>query len=247
VRLLKRLRRYLVSKRIKVKPLGIAVLSLFGVFIVVSVISILSPKDKNEGFRYYINKKTGSGCISYKQPVFSRKLRDMLPGYITESGTKGIRKCSNKKELLEKASQGEVFRIRNGRGFVVEDLSFSFPYLTREGKVLVKEIGKRFRKKISGTRLRRSDFRITSMTRTNEEYLRLKRNNSNASENTPHFYGNALDISYVRFSAKKWFVTDCDKYFLKEALAEVIWQLREEKKCWATYEINQGCFHVDAR
>ncbi|MDQ1296646.1 MAG: hypothetical protein QG611_624 [Bacteroidota bacterium] len=234
-------------KRIKIKPLGIAVLSILGVFIGINIIIIISPRDKNEGFRYYINKKIGSGCISYKQAIFSRKLRDMLPDYISESGITGIRKCSNKKELLRKALRGEVFKIRNGRGFVVEDLSYSFPYLTREGKILVKEIGKRFRKKISGTRLRGSDFRITSMTRTIEEFHRLRRNNSNASENTPHFYGNAIDISYVRFSAKKWFVTDCDKYYLKEALAEVIWQLREEKKCWATYEINQGCFHVVAR
>ena len=236
-----------MSKRIKVKPSGIAVLSILGIFIIFSIIIISSPRDKNEGFRYYINRKIGSGCISYKQAIFSRRLRDMLPDYISKSVNTGISKCVNKKELLRKASRNEVFKIRNGRGFVVEDLSYSFPYLTREGKILTKEIGKRFRKKISGTKLRGSDFRITSMTRTNEDYLRLKRNNSNASENTPHFYGNAIDISYVRFSAKKWFVTDCDKYYLKEALAEVIWQLREEKKCWATYEINQGCFHVVAR
>jgi hypothetical protein len=236
-----------VSKRIKVKPPGIAVLSIIGIFIVFSVASITSPRDKNEGFRYFINKKIGSGCISYKQTIFSRKLRDMLPDYIGESGNSGIKKCSNKKELLKKASRNEVYKIRSGRGFVVEDLSYSFPYLTKEGKILIREIGKRFRKKISGTRLRGSDFRITSMTRTTEEFLKLRKNNPNASENTPHYYGNALDISYVRFSAKKWFVTDCDKYYLKEALAEVIWQLREENKCWATYEIKQGCFHVVAR
>jgi len=236
-----------VYSRIRVKPLGIAVLSAIGIFIVFNIILITSPRDKNEGLRYYINKKIGSGCISYKQDIFSRKLRDKLPDYIGESGIKGIRKCSNKKELLKRASRDEVFKIRNGRGFVVEDLSYSFPYLTKEGKILIREIGKRFRKKISGTRLRGSDFRVTSMTRTTEEFNRLRKYNSNASENTPHYYGNALDISYVRFSARKWFITDCDKYFLKEALAEVIWQLRKEKKCWATYEINQGCFHVVAR
>jgi len=34
---------------------------------------------------------------------------------------------------------------------------------------------------------------------------------------------------------------------MKEALAEVIWQLRQEKKCWAKYELQQGCFHVVSR
>jgi len=236
-----------VSKRIKVKPLGYVFLSLVSTFIIFSVISGVSPKDRNEGFRYFINKTIGRGCISYRQSIYSRRLRDMLPDYIGRSSASGIGKCSNKKELLKKAAHREVFRIRSGRGYVVEDLSYSYPYLTKEGKALIKEIGKRFRKKISGTGLRRSDFKITSMTRTTEIFRELKKSNSNASDKTPHYYGNAFDISYVRFKANKWFVTDCDKYYLKEALAEVIWQLREEKKCWATYEINQGCFHVVAR
>src|SRR5512146_456643 len=59
--------------------------------------------------------------------------------------------------------------------------------------------------------------------------------------------GNAFDISYARFSFRKLFVTECDKWYMKEALAEIICQLREEKKCWATYERKQGCFHVVSR
>jgi hypothetical protein len=236
-----------VSKRIKVKPLGIAVLSVIGSLLVFTVVYTSSPKDRNEGFRYFINRTIGSGCISYRQSIFSRKLRDMLPDYIGKSSTSGINRCSNKRELLKKAAQNEVFKVRDRRGYVIEDLSYSYPYLTKEGKALIMEIGKRFRKKISGTRLRGSDFKITSMTRTTEIINKLRTSNSNVSENSPHYYGNAFDISYVRFSARKWFVTDCDKYYLKEALAEVIWKLREEKKCWATYEINQGCFHVIAR
>jgi len=236
-----------VSKRIRVKPLGWGVLSVIALLITLFIVSGTSPKDRNEGFRYYINKTIGRGCISYKQSIYSRKLRDMLPDYIARSSAAGIDKCASKSELLRKAARGEVRRVRDGRGFEIEDLSHSYPYLTKEGKAVLKEIGRRFRKKISGTRLRGSDFRVTSMTRTLEIIRKLRKSNTNASENSPHFHGNAFDISYVRFTAKKWFVTDCDKYYLKEALAEVIWQMREEKKCWATYEINQGCFHVVAR
>jgi hypothetical protein len=75
----------------------------------------------------------------------------------------------------------------------------------------------------------------------------LRRNNSNASANSPHLNGNAFDITYLRFSSRKFFLTECDKRFFKEALAEVILDLRREKKCWATYEKNQSCFHVVAR
>jgi hypothetical protein len=236
-----------VSKRIKVKPLGYVVISTALIFLVFTMISIYSPRDVNKGFRYYINKKIGSGCISYRQSIYSRKLKDMLPDYIEESSVSGISRSSNKRELLRKAGKGELFKIRNGRGYEVEDLSYSYPFLTKNGKALLREIGKRFRKKVSGTRLSGSDFKITSMTRTTEILIKLRKSNSNASVNSPHFYGNAFDISYVRFSSPKWFITDCDKYFLKEALAEVIWQLRDEQRCWATYEIKQGCFHVVAR
>jgi hypothetical protein len=229
------------------KILKISGVAFTGLFLALSVTYFYSPKDVNKGFRYFINRTIGTGCINYKQNIFSRKLRDKIPDYIGKSSRSGIKKCADKKELLENVSMKRLFRIRNGRGYIIEEFSYSYPYMTKDGKLLINEIGKRFRKKISGTHLRGSSFRITSMTRTTEILKKLRVSNSNASENTPHFYGNAFDISYVRFFARKCFVTDCDKYYLKEALAEVIWQLREEKKCWATYEIKQGCFHVVAK
>jgi len=236
-----------VSKRIRVKPLGWIFIS--SIFLIISLIIVVwsSPKDRNEGIRWHVHKAIGRDCIPYRQSIYSRKLKDMLPDYIARSSAAGIKKCSTRKELMKKYYRREVFRIRDGRGYSIEDLSHSHPYLTRQGKAVIREMGRRFRKKISGTRLRGSDFRVTSMTRTSEITRKLRKSNTNASENSPHFHGNAFDISYVRFTAKKWFVTDCDKYYLKEALAEVIWQMREEKKCWATYEINQGCFHIVAR
>lgn len=221
--------------------------AILGLLIVFYVVCYKSPQDQNNGLRYSINNLVGRKCLSYKQGIFSRKLKDRIPDYIGISSSAGIEKCSNRKELRKKVAAKQLFRVNGGRGYAVEDLSYSYPYLTGEGRELLSEIGRRFRKKLSGTRLKGSDFRITSMTRTAEILKKLRISNSNASENSPHFHGNAFDISYVRFSARKWFVTDCDKYFLKEALAEVIWKLREEKKCWATYEINQGCFHVVAR
>ncbi len=236
-----------MAKRIRVKPLGWVLLSLTIIIIIFLAVSGFSPREGKKGFRAFVNRTIGSDCISYPQPVYSRKLKDMLPDYIGRSSASGIEKCTSRRELMKKVAIGELSRVRNGKGYEIEDLEHSYPYLTSDAEALLKEIGKRFRRKIAGTRLRRSDFRVTSLTRTSEIAGRLRRTNTNASENSPHFHGNAFDISYSRFTARKWFVTECDKYYLKEALAEVIWKLREEKKCWATYEINQGCFHVVAR
>ena len=143
--------------------------------------------------------------------------------------------------------QGKLVKIKNGDGFIVEEMSHSYPYLTKDGQDLLAEIGRRFIDKISGTRLKGSRFKITSLTRTTDKLKSLREINSNTSPNSPHLYGNAIDISYIRFTSRKLFLTYCDRSFLKEALAEVIWQLREEKKCWATYEVKQSCYHVVAR
>jgi hypothetical protein len=88
-------------------------------------------------------------------------------------------------------------------------------------------------------------FSTTCLDYRQKDYSR--RYNSNSSENSPHLYGNTFDISYKRFIVRKLFLTNCDHKYLKEALAEVIWQLRNEKRCWATYERMQNCFHVVAR
>jgi hypothetical protein len=126
-------------------------------------------------------------------------------------------------------------------------MAYSYPYLTRDSKKLLDEIGKRFKKKVKRDGLMGSRFIITSLTRTSEKVKGLGKANTNASDNSPHLNGNAFDISYARFSFRKLYVTECDKWYMKEALAEVIWQLKEEKKCWTTYERNQGCFHVVLR
>lgn len=236
-----------MAKRIRIKPLGWVLLSIITVVILFLFVSGLSPKEGRKGFRAFINRTIGNDCISYRQSVYSRKLKDMLPDYIARSSAAGIEKCTSRRELMKKVTGGELSRVRNGRGYEIEDLEHSYPYLTEDAEALLREIGRRFRRKISDTRLRGSDFRVTSMTRTTEIVGKLRRTNTNASENSPHFHGNAFDISYARFTARKWYVTECDRYYLKEALAEVIWKLREEKKCWATYEINQGCFHVVSR
>jgi len=126
-------------------------------------------------------------------------------------------------------------------------MTFSYPYATRETRALLDEIGRRFSEKTYEKGLRKAKFNVTSMTRLSESLKNLRKANSNASANSPHLYGNAFDISYKRFEVRKFKQTFCDEKFLKEALAEVIWQLRAEKRCWATYERGQSCFHVVVR
>jgi len=186
-------------------------------------------------------------CLDYKQKDFSRKLNDRIVDYSAAAKLKGIKICKDEIELKKRITEGKLVKVKSGSSYKIEKMTFSYPYVTRDSKILLDEIARRFREKASQKGLNGVKFFITSMTRKTESMKRLRRYNLNASANSPHLFGNAFDISYKRFIVRKWVLTNCDKKFLKEALAEVIWQLRTENKCWATYEKIQNCYHVVSR
>lgn len=200
---------------------------------------------KNRG--NFVSSFFSTRCLDYKQKDFSRKLNDRIVDYSSAAKLKGVKISRDEKEFKKRISEDKLVKVNSGNYYRVEKMTFSYPYLTRDSKILLDEIARKFREKSSGKGLNGVKFFITSMTRKSESVKSLRRYNLNASENSPHLYGNAFDISYKRFIARKWILTNCDMKFLKEALAEVIWQLRAENKCWATYEKNQNCYHVVCR
>jgi hypothetical protein len=185
--------------------------------------------------------------VLFRSKEYSRQLNDRIVDYSSEAKARGSSPSSSDKELKSKISEGDLVKMKSNSLYIVERMRFSHPVVTPDSKILLEEIGRRFREKTSRSGLIRARFYITSMTRETDNLKMLRRYNSNTSRNSPHLYGNAIDISYKRFSARKMFLTNCDIKFMKEALAEVISQLRDEGRCWATYERNQSCFHVVSR
>lgn len=203
---------------------------------------IFIPRSNRAWIVSFFSKK----CRNYQQ-VYSNRLNDRVIDYSAHAMLTGIDKCLDEDDIAERVSARQLFRVRSRRYYKVENLTYSYPYLTQEGKKVLDEIGKRFKDKINREGFKGSRFIVTSMTRTAEMADGLGKTNINASDNSPHLNGNAFDISYSRFSFIKLNVTECDIWFMKEALAEVICQLKEEEKCWATYERKQSCFHVVSR
>jgi hypothetical protein len=220
----------------------ISLLKIFSLSIVILIITFSFRKESRNPSSYFSTR-----CLDYKQKDFSRKLNDRIVDYSAAAKLKGIKICKDERELNSRISEGKLIKVNSGNSYIVEKMSFSYPCITRNSKILLDDISRRFREKASQKGLNGVKFYLTSMTRKNDNVKRLRRFNHNASVNSPHLYGNAFDISYKRFIARKWVLTNCDKKFLKEALAEVIWQLRTEDKCWATYEKVQNCFHVVTR
>lgn len=216
------------------------VLALF--LISVSLLFIVRKGSRKPLFPYFDTR-----CIDYKQKDFSRSLNDRIVDYSAEAKRKGIKPCKDDAEIKAKIAAGKLVRVKTGSGYVVDKMTYSYPCVTRETRILIDEISKRLREKTSQKGINGVSFIITSMTRKTESIKRLRRNNQNASQNSPHLYGNAFDISYKRFIARKWVLTNCDRKFLKDALGEIISQLRDENRCWATYERGQNCYHVVAK
>jgi len=211
-------------------------------FLFLSAYYIFNKERRSHLFLYFSTR-----CLDYKQKDFSRSLNDRIVDYSAAAKLKGTSASKDETELQKKISDGRLVKVRSTNKYLVERMIYSFPAVTRESKMLLDEIGRRFRDKTSAKGLMEARFIVTSMTRKTESIKSLRRANQNASDNSPHMYGNAFDISYKRFIVRKWVLTNCDKKFLKDALGEVIWQLREEGKCWATYEKGQSCFHVVLR
>jgi uncharacterized protein YcbK (DUF882 family) len=215
--------------------------SLF--FLILISLNLIFNKNYRRDFFSYFSTR----CIDYRQRDFSRKLNDRLADYSSEARLSGVAPSKTVTEIRKKARQGKLVKVKSSRKYLVDKLNYSHPYVTRDTRELIDEIAKRFREKTTAKGLHGSQFIITSMTRKTESLKSLRKYNMNASQNSPHLYGNAVDITYKRILARKMILTNCDKSFLKEALAEVIWELRAEKKCWATYEKGQACFHIVAR
>lgn len=229
-------------KRYRLRPVFRLIFSVIGIIILVTVLLVIRKNNKKYPAAYFSRK-----CVDYKQKDFSRKLNDRLVDYAAAARSRGVKVSRDDRELMKYIAEGKLVKVSSGSRYIVEKMTYSYPCVTRDSKILLDEIARRLRHKCSQKGLKGVKFHITSMTRKSGHLKSLRKFNGNASVNSPHLYGNAFDISYKRFVARKWVLTNCDKKFLKEALAEVIWELRKEKKCWATYERVQSCFHVVSR
>jgi hypothetical protein len=226
------------------KPRLLKLLKIFSLIVIILILAcLLIKRIRNKPSSGYFSTR----CLDYRQKDFSRKLNDRILDYSAAARLNGVSICKDENEMKRRISEGRLVKVNSGSSYVVEKMKFSYPCVTRDSKVLLEEIAERFREKCSKKGLNGVKFYITSMTRKTDNVKSLRRYNGNASANSPHLYGNAFDISYKRFIARKWVLTNCDKKFLKEALAEVIWQLRAEKNCWATCERVQNCFHIVSR
>ena len=152
---------------------------------------------------------------------------------------------SFKIDLLENTADVQKY-INNGklksvngkmRGYRVQKLGHSRPYLTYKAKLNLEKLGNHFANET------KSYFTVTSITRTLEDQCNLRKVNKNVSLGiSSHNYGNSFDISYKRFDGV---VKHNPK--LEKKLEETLEHFRKMGRIHYIKEKQQACYHVTVR
>lgn len=161
--------------------------------------------------------------------------------YAQKIGIKPIRATSDILRLKK-----PIVEVKSNDNYHIDKLSHSYAYLVPKAAELLDTIGARFNHKLSSQGGGRYKIKVTSLLRTNESVNRLKKGNVNSTGNSAHLYGTTFDISYVGFHEGALNTRRHTDGELKNLLAEVLLELREEGRCLVKYERKQGCFHITA-
>ena len=139
-----------------------------------------------------------------------------------------------------------IVKVSSNSYYQLDSLRHSLPYLVPEAANLLNDIGKNFIDSLTGRGGDSYKIKVTSLLRTPESVGRLRRVNINATDSSTHQYGTTFDISYTNFYCLDN-TREINQGDLKNLLAEVLNDLRQEGRCYVKYEYKTGCFHVTVR
>lgn len=128
------------------------------------------------------------------------------------------------------------------------DLTHSMPFLVPSAAKLFVDIAQNFRDSLYRKELPLYKIYLTSVLRSDDDVSKLTKRNINASDNSTHRYGTTFDISWKRFEQVVPDTTDqIMPERLKLVLAQVIFDLRSQERCFVKHERQQACFHITVR
>lgn len=189
-----------------------------------------------------------SGCEKMKingiGGTLGKIFSDLNPEHLAVARPQGISQISDLASAWENGK--DLCKIESDEYIYIDSLTHSYPYLTPAAADLLHDIGKRFNDELQARGGGRYRLKVTSMLRTDSSVAKLRRVNRNASGESAHCHGTTFDISYSKFICDD--PTDVRRTFedLKNLLAEVVNQLRQEGRCLVKHERRQACLHITA-
>lgn len=155
----------------------------------------------------------------------------------------GVSPVQNREEAEQRMD--ELVYIGSCPYFELRDLTMSVPYLVPSAALLLQDIGRNFMDSVYSKNLPPCKPYVTSVTRSKDDVSKLQKNNKNATTNSCHLRGTTFDVSYVRYYREGKEDTWDDRY--RRIMAEVLQDLRNDKRCWVKYERHQPVFHITVR
>ena len=164
---------------------------------------------------------------------------ELYKPHLKSSKSFGIKILKNGKDVQKYINNGKLKKIsKTGKGYRIQKLDYSRPYLNSKSKISLEKIATKFNKETNG-----STLTISSVTRTLEDQCNLRKVNRNASLGiSSHNYGNSFDISYVRFNNVLKHNPKLDK-----ALEKVLDYYVKAGRIYYIKEKHQACYHVTVR
>lgn len=138
-----------------------------------------------------------------------------------------------------------IVHVESNEYYVIDSLSHSVPFLVPEAANLLADIGKNFIDSLANRGADGYKIKVTSLLRTPATVKKLRRVNRNATDSSTHQYATTFDISYSRFYCENpdRTINDGD---LKNLLAEVLYDLKKQGRCYVKFERRSPCFHITA-
>lgn len=196
----------------------------------------------------HLEQAPDDGCV--KLPLkwtgrLSKEFSDLNHMHIEAARELGFEPITSATDIM--SLRRPVVKVESCADFFVEPPTHSFPYLVPEAAGLLHEIGQRFNEALRERGGGSYRIKVTSLLRTPATVKKLSRVNRNASGHSSHAYGTTFDISYSKFICDSDDDTLRSFEDMKNLLAEILHDLREEGRCYVKYEVKQSCFHITAR
>ncbi|MCR4613066.1 MAG: DUF5715 family protein [Bacteroidaceae bacterium] len=190
-----------------------------------------------------INLHRGSPVWSY-QECFPDSQATQLSAAILN----GISPTQSRDELALYLHRHQLVDISHSPFYAIDDLHHSMPYLVPKAQQLLNTIAINYLDTLRQKGLPLHRPIVSSVLRTAEDVQQLQHGNKNATTNSCHCYGTTIDITYHRFQPLEN-IHQTTRYDddLKLALAEVLYDLRQQGRCYVKYESKQACFHLTVR
>ena len=154
----------------------------------------------------------------------------------------GVRPVRNREDA--EARKKELVYVGSNPYYHIDPLYSSIPYLVPRAAILLQDIGQAFYDSLYVKGVPFNQLIVTSVLRTENDVVKLRRRNGNATERSCHLFGTTFDICYNRYHPVNQHVRDDT---LKWVLCEVLRDMREQGRCYIKYEVKQGCFHMTVR